>query len=68
MTSVAAKVAKHKEAHPELYCPVKKCLWKTGGGRCVNHEPMNTGVKGTLKLLEQIENGVYDPFLEKLIK
>jgi hypothetical protein len=41
VTSVAAKVAKHKEAHPELYCPFRKCLWKTGGGYCPRHADMN---------------------------
>ena len=34
----AAKVAAHKEAHPELYCPEPRCLWRTGGGRCPRHE------------------------------
>ena len=32
---VAAKVAAHKKAHPDLYC--SKCLWKTGGGNCPRH-------------------------------
>ena len=36
-TSTAAKVAAHKQQHPELYCPAKKCLWKTGGGACPRH-------------------------------
>jgi hypothetical protein len=33
--NTAAKVAKHKEANPHLYC--SKCLWKTGGGNCPRH-------------------------------
>jgi hypothetical protein len=33
----AAKVAAHKNAHPELYCPDARCLWRTGGGRCPRH-------------------------------
>jgi hypothetical protein len=34
----AAKAAREqKERHPELYCPVDRCLWRTGGGRCPKH-------------------------------
>lgn len=36
-SNVAAKVAKHKRLHPELYCPHPKCLWRTNGGRCPRH-------------------------------
>lgn len=35
--SVAKKVRLNKEAHPELYCPVGRCMWRTGGGRCPKH-------------------------------
>ena len=35
--SVAASVARAKEAHPEQFCPHPKCLWRTGGGRCPRH-------------------------------
>lgn len=38
--STAAKVAQHKAAHPELYCP--KCLWRTGGGYCPRHKTNET--------------------------
>jgi len=35
----AAKVAKRKEEHPELYCPAKKCLWRTNDGSyCPRHK------------------------------
>jgi len=35
---VAASVRKSKEAHPERFCPVKDCLWRTGdGSRCPKH-------------------------------
>jgi hypothetical protein len=27
--NVQAKVAIEKQEHPERYCPVKRCLWKT---------------------------------------
>jgi hypothetical protein len=39
MPSPAAQVAQHKERHPELYCPTRKCLWRTGGGFCPRHAP-----------------------------
>lgn len=46
--NVNAKVALNKQAHPERYCPVPRCLWKTaklnhatqtfeGGGYCPRH-------------------------------
>ena len=34
---VAAKVAANKQKHPERFCPVPRCLWRTGGGRCPRH-------------------------------
>lgn len=36
--TVQIKVALRKQEHPEEYCPVKKCLWRTGGGRCPRHQ------------------------------
>lgn len=37
--STASKVAATKEAHPERYCPTKRCLWHTGNGHlCPRHE------------------------------
>jgi hypothetical protein len=39
--SVAANVAQHKENHPELYCPVRRCLWRTGdGSNCPRHKSL----------------------------
>ena len=35
--STAKKVREAKERHPELYCPEKDCLWRTGGGYCPRH-------------------------------
>jgi len=35
--AVCADVAKSKAAHPERFCPVDRCLWHTGGGRCPRH-------------------------------
>jgi len=35
--AVAASVAKSKSEHPEQFCPVERCLWRTGGGRCPRH-------------------------------
>lgn len=37
--SVAARVARNKERHPERYCPASRCLWRTGGGYCPRHQP-----------------------------
>jgi hypothetical protein len=36
--TTAAKVAAHKEAHPEMYCHAKRCLWNTSHGKaCPQH-------------------------------
>ncbi len=35
--STAAKVAQAKEKRPEQFCPVPRCLWRTGGGYCPRH-------------------------------
>ncbi len=36
---VAASVRKSKEAHPEKFCPVPNCLWRTGdGSKCPKHK------------------------------
>ena len=37
--NIQAKVAAHKERHPESYCPARKCLWHTNGGHCPRHAP-----------------------------
>jgi hypothetical protein len=34
-----AAVAKAKAEHPELYCPHRRCLWRTDGGYCPRHQP-----------------------------
>ena len=36
--NTAAKVAAHKEAHPELYCTQKRCLWRTADDYCPRHD------------------------------
>ncbi len=37
--SVAASVRKSKEAHPDKFCPVPTCLWRTGdGSKCPKHK------------------------------
>ena len=38
MNSTASKDAENKRQHPEYYCPVPRCLWRTGGGRCPRHQ------------------------------
>lgn len=41
--NVQIRVALDKEAHPERYCPARKCLWRTGdGGRCPRHPEPTT--------------------------
>ena len=36
--STASKVAAYKEAHPEVFCPESRCLWRTGDGSpCPRH-------------------------------
>ena len=35
--TTAAKVAAHKAAHPEMYCIVSKCLYRTDALRCPRH-------------------------------
>ena len=47
--TTAAKVAKDKAAHPERYCDVKGCLWRTVhvDGRvtpCKKHPPKSVQV------------------------
>ncbi len=38
MASIQVKVALDKEKNPELYCPTRKCLWKTfDGSKCPRH-------------------------------
>lgn len=42
---IAARVAIEKQEHPERFCPVHRCLWKTGDGtRCPRH-PAKEGTK-----------------------
>lgn len=47
--NIQAKVAINKQKHPERFCPVPRCLWKTaklnhktqlheGGGHCPHHD------------------------------
>jgi len=35
--STAALAAEAKRLHPDQFCPVARCLWRTGGGRCPRH-------------------------------
>jgi hypothetical protein len=39
--NTASKVAEYKREHPHLYCPVPRCLWRTGGERCPRHKLSN---------------------------
>jgi hypothetical protein len=42
--STAAKVAQHKEKNPHLYCPTRRCLWRTNGGYCPRHKSTAIGL------------------------
>jgi hypothetical protein len=47
--AVAAKVRAAKEAHPELFCAVPRCLWRTGGAHgtpCRKH-PVSAPLDGS---------------------
>lgn len=37
--STASKVAEDKLNHPHKFCPVSRCLWRTGGAYCPRHAP-----------------------------
>ena len=51
--STALKVAARKEKYPHLYCPVKRCLWHTGGGMCPRHEDELDEAREVIRDLEQ---------------
>lgn len=34
---IAARVAQSKAEHPERYCEVDRCLWRTDSPRCPRH-------------------------------
>jgi hypothetical protein len=34
------RVAQNKQKRPEIYCPAPRCLWRTGGGYCPRHQPL----------------------------
>jgi hypothetical protein len=35
--SIASKVALHKFLHPEKYCVISRCLWRTDAILCPRH-------------------------------
>jgi hypothetical protein len=44
---VAKTVAANKAAHPEKYCPVKNCLWRTGNSQtCPRHTAAQSAAEG----------------------
>ncbi len=68
--NMQAKVAIDKEKHPERFCPVKRCLWKTarldhatqtysGGGYCPRHTQNEPKPKTTV--MDWIRNGCRFP-------
>ncbi len=54
--NTAAKVARHKQTHPERYCTAPRCLWRTGGGYCPRHEPRERSTA-----MDWIRNGFQFP-------
>lgn len=45
---IAARVAQDKALHPERFCPVPRCLWRTGdGSRCPRHQTRGEVVEVT---------------------
>lgn len=53
--AVAADTARDKEKRPEVYCPQKRCLWRTGGGHCPRHKPRERGVIQISKTVNSME-------------
>lgn len=53
--AIAADTARDKEKRPEVYCPQKRCLWRTGGGHCPRHKPRETGVLQISKSVNSME-------------
>ena len=67
--STASKVAANKEHHPDKYCPVPRCLWRTGGGRCPRHivDAMTTAqIEADAERIRTIRLGIEaDPILKE---
>lgn len=43
--SAAKSAREHKERNPSLYCPERRCLWRTGGGYCPRHKRVDSPLK-----------------------
>ena len=59
--STASKVAEDKLNHPWKFCPVKRCLWKTGDG---SYCPRHINIVGPLYQLKGENNGRQEGFNE----
>jgi hypothetical protein len=68
--NINAKVAEDKRQHPERFCPVPRCLWRTakldhatqtysGGGYCPRHTPEKP--KPKITVMEWIRAGFRFP-------
>jgi hypothetical protein len=44
--NIRATVALDKEAHPDKYCPARRCLWRTDGEFCPRHAGTTTVGRG----------------------
>ncbi len=56
--NIQAKVAVEKEKHPERFCPVKRCLWKTAK---LDHATQTYSGGGYSTVMEWIRNGFQFP-------
>jgi hypothetical protein len=59
---VAARVRADKDAHPERYCPERRCLWRLSSGPCPRHP---AAVRVTVELVDRRhdrECNVFDPY------
>lgn len=61
MSGVAARVARSKEEHPERYCPVHRCLWRTFNGQtgvftpCGRHGLLHPDAAALMAAIEEEE-------------
>jgi hypothetical protein len=56
---VAAKIRAEKEAHPERFCPNRKCLWRIvtaqGPNPCRNHQEQQRRDEPRIAAFERIQ-------------
>lgn len=55
---VAARVAQRKAHHPEMFCPVPRCLWRTNGERCPRHQVASLSAHPSVALVEEMNETI----------